>query len=245
MAQPLHFLSKNTIGQQETGGEHGKDIGRGNRWPVTLTTEQLGKNTNSQLLHKGETTMNAMKKSLAAIALGTAALTASSNFAYAADDYVVIKAASELGLGDPSTAGKSEKRAVTFTLPANVDLTKPAILQIRQRGVNFTHNAVYLNPTGDLGTPSSIFGCTDESTDPNSTKKVGNLDAHPTAPNSEVFPYHQVVSGSFLKAGTNALAICARGSDGREDTSATSADDGVNNDDFGVSSIVLHFKTNP
>lgn len=187
--------------------------------------------------------MKMMKKSMLAMALGVLAL--NSTPALAGADYVVIKS-STLSFTDPSSGGV-EKQRVTFTLPSNVNPNKSAILQLREKGVEFAFNAIYINPPSPLGDNNS-FGCADKDSAPDVTNQaalVASLDAHATAHNTEVYAYHQVISGANLKSGQNTFVICARASDGKVDTTASSGDNAVNNDDFSVSNIVLHFQTTP
>ena len=201
----------------------------------------IARNTYNQ--RKGTTTMNMMKKSIMAMALGVLAL--NSTPALAGDDYVVIKSGS-LNFVDPGKGGV-EKQRVTFTLPSNVDTKKAAILQLREKGVEFDFNAIYINPPSPLGDDNS-FGCADKDSAPdviNQAALVASLDAHATTANTEVFTYHQVISGTNLKSGQNTFVICARGSDGKLDTTASSGDDAVNNDNFTASNIVLHYQTTP
>ena len=127
----------------------------------------LARARNTYNQRKGTTTMNMMKKSMMAMALGVLAL--NSTPALAGDDYVVIKSGS-LSFTDPSSGGV-EKQRVTFTLPSNVNTNKSAVLQLREKGVEFAFNPIYINPPSPLS-DSSSFGCADKDSSPDVTNQA-------------------------------------------------------------------------
>ena len=176
--------------------------------------------------------MKAMKKSLMAIALGTMALTASTNFAYAGSEYVAIQGA-QVAMGD--AAGRLTFTR-PFTLPSNVNISGnasgTALLQLTHRNLVAPQHSVYINP------PTAVcFGKTrDEGTGGNASALVATLSAHGTDDESERFTEHKLVSGSRLRAGTNTLMVCARNAAGELTGDI---------DEFNFGDVVLHFHTTP
>ena len=177
--------------------------------------------------------MKTTKKSLLAIALGTMALTASTNFAHAGSEYVGIQGA-QVAMGD--TAGRLTFTR-TFNLPSTLNNTSTAtanaaVLQMTHRNVLDPQHSVYINP------PSAVcFGKTrDEDTGGNASALVATLSARGTDDQSDRFTEQRLVPANRLRPGSNTFMVCARNPNGELTGDI---------DEFNFGDILLHFRTTP
>lgn len=187
--------------------------------PLTLWEEPKSRKRREETMKPTKSTRT--RYTVGALLLSALALMALNTSALAGVDYVIILN------GTTSLSDSVSSRTVTFTLPSNLDTAQRAVLIMRANGVNLGTNSVYINPITTT--------CGDLDADPNSSRLVGNLDVFPEG----AATFTATVPGSFLRAGSNTLLICARDEAGQ--TGAVSG----NIDNFSLSRINLFFKTRP
>jgi hypothetical protein len=168
-----------------------------------------------------------------ATTLSLLALVGGAPLVYAGGDYIVVER-NAVAIGD--NPGAVQPLLRTFSLPPNVSqstsASRSAVLVFEAASVQGTHAEVYLNP--------STLQCADDgSADANQAASIFQLNPHNAnaTAREEFYTNHVAFDSSRLRAGFNALMLCARSNTGEVDGGAGTVDDVV------VRSIVLHYQT--